>query len=291
PRTPTRDAAPSSQIPLLAIGATRNIGDYEVIGQIGQGASSRVYQGKHMRTGDIVAIKLLHLSSTEAKARKRFASEAAMMSTLRHPNILNLIEVGRVADTDFLVMEYAGGGDAIGLVREHGGKLTEAHATRLILQCAEALVAVHAAGVAHRDIKPSNIFLSKAGDAKLGDFGLALDRHRDAQLTADGMTVGTPAYMAPEQIRGNRDEAQLSDIYGLGATWFHLLCGRPPFDEATAYATFLAVERNPVPDPRTLDISISEDCWIALQLMMKKKHTERPQSVGEVVALLHSIPH
>jgi serine/threonine protein kinase len=268
----------------------RTIGPYLIEGKLGRGASSSVYLSTHPETGQKVAIKLLHSPLGDEVARRRFAREAELMVHLQHPHVLNLIDAGTVSDLDYLVMEYAAGGDALDLIAEHGGRLPETLANRLITQCAEALATMHHAGIAHRDIKPSNVFLDDRGGAKLGDFGLALNKRYDDQITGDGLTVGTPAYMAPEQIRGVRELADRSDLYSLGATWYHLVCGRPPFEAETAYATFLAVERDPLIPPAQRGVQLSAITWQVMSRLMSKQHSDRPAHIDHLLRMLVDLP-
>ena len=281
----------SAGLKALTAGTTdRHIGPYEIEAKLGRGSSSSVYRSTDPKTGATVAIKLLHSPLSDETARRRFAREAEVMVHIQHPHLLNLIDAGTVADLDYLVMEYAPGGDTLDLLDRHGGNLPEATANRLIAECAQALDVVHQAGVAHRDIKPSNIFLDEDGGARLGDFGLALSKRYDDHITGAGLTVGTPAYMAPEQIRGIRELAERSDLYSLGATWYHLVCGRPPFEEDTAYGTFLAVERKPVPPPADHGVELSPAAWEVMSMLLAKSHEDRPDSAASLVKMMSGLP-
>lgn len=281
----------SSGLKTLTAGITdRHIGPYEIERKLGRGASSSVYLSTHPETGQKVAIKLLHSPIGDETARRRFAREAELMVRIQHPHMLNLIDAGTVAELDYLVMDFAAGGDTLDLVDEHRGHVPEALANRLMAECASALDTIHQAGVAHRDIKPSNIFLDEFGGARLGDFGLALSKRYDDNITGVGLTVGTPAYMAPEQIRGIRELADRSDLYSLGATWYHLICGRPPFEEDTAYGTFLAVERNPVPHPKESGAEFSPAAWRVMSSLLAKSHEDRPDSAATLVKLMKQLP-
>lgn len=287
----TGDTYRSASLKTLTSGVSdRYIGPYEIEAKIGRGSSSSVYRSTHPETGEQVAIKLLHSPLSDEVSRRRFALEAELMAQVEHPHLLRLIDAGTVADMDYLVMDYAGGGDALGLLERHHGRLPERLANRLITQCAMALEALHAGGVAHRDIKPSNIFLDERGDARLGDFGLALSKRYDDHITGAGLTVGTPAYMAPEQIRGIRELAERSDLYSLGATWYHLVTGGPPFEEDTAYGTFLAIERDPVPSPEARGIVLDPVTWRVMERLLAKRHDERPSSAAMLVRLMRQLP-
>ena len=222
------------------------LGPYEIAAPLGAGGMGEVYRALDSRLGREVAIKVLpqHLSAN-AEVRARFEREAKLVSSLNHPNICTLFDVGREGDTDYLVMELVDGETlAARLAR---GALPAADVLRLGAQIADALSRAHRAGVIHRDLKPGNVMLTKSG-AKLMDFGLARatglaspegasgltaalsqSPTMAAPLTAEGTIVGTFQYMAPEQLEGREADAR-TDLWALGCVLYEMATGRRAFE-------------------------------------------------------------
>lgn len=200
------------------------IGGHPVLRVLGSGAMGRVYLARHERLGIEVAIKVL--LDRDPDLLGRFEREAEVMARTKHPNVLEVYEAGLNGGAPYLVMEYCPGQDLAQLSRERGALPPEEAAT-LVAAAARGLAAVHAAGAIHRDVKPANLLLTPEGKLKVADFGLAragLGR----TLTQTGVVMGTPAFMAPEQLRDARLVDARSDVYALGAVLFQLLSGRPP---------------------------------------------------------------
>lgn len=182
-------------------------------------------------SGDEIAIKFLRPGvEREPEALERFRREAAITKEIRHPNIVSTYEFGQINGTHFIAMEYVDRRALIDLI-EQRGSLDEMFALSVCRQMAKALVELERCGIVHRDIKPDNVLLGKNGAAKLADLGIAALTWGSRRLTQHGWTVGTLEYMAPEQIEGATVDVQ-ADIYALGATMYHALCGRPPFEDA-----------------------------------------------------------
>lgn len=205
-------------------------GRYRHLREIGRGGMSVVYQARDTQTDRTVALKLLMLPSAlspdqQAALVGRFAREAQAVSHLSHPNIVAITEVGTWQGTHFLAMEHLEGETL--RARLDRGPLPPAQAQGVVVQIASALDAIHAAGIVHRDVKPANIMLLPGGVAKLLDFGIA--RHSDdTTITGTGTIVGSPAYMAPEQVLGQRGTAAC-DVWALGVLLYEMLAGRAPF--------------------------------------------------------------
>ena len=203
---------------------------YSLDREIGRGGTGVVWLGRDEVLGRNVALKRIGLlPGADSTDLARAEREARLSARLNHPHVVAIFDVVVDSDSDsrWLVMEYVEGSTLSQLVRNQG-KLSPDDAAPLIWQAADALVAAHSAGIAHRDVKPSNILVDRSGKVKLTDFGIARISS-DPSLTQTGMVTGSPAYLAPEIATGGRgDEA--ADVWSLGATMFHLLAGRPPYE-------------------------------------------------------------
>ncbi len=204
------------------------LGPFEIKKQIGAGGMGVVYSAIYTKNGKKVALKLLPPELNEdTPLVKRFERELKVLQKMRHKNIVLCYGGGRKGKQKFYAMEYVDGGSMADLIRKKG-RLTWEETIDYSLQLCAALEHAHDHGVVHRDLKPANLFLSKSGTLKLGDFGLA--RTNDAtQLTAAGKTMGTFAYMAPEQICGKPPISHKTDLYAMGCVMFEMLTGKPPF--------------------------------------------------------------
>lgn len=214
--------------------APRMIGPFEVGDRLGVGGMGIVYRAKYTKTGAPVAIKILSpdLSDSE-QLQKRFEREIAILKKLQHPHIVRYYGGGKIGTQRFYAMELVTGGALEEYLKGQGGKLPWEQAINFARQTAEALEHAHNAGVIHRDLKPANLLLSPDKKTlKLTDFGIARDTTATA-LTAAGRTVGTYAYMAPEQIRGKPPVDRRTDLYALGCVLYELLTGQTPFQAET----------------------------------------------------------
>ncbi len=234
-------------------------GPYEILSPLGAGGMGEVYRARDTRLGREVAIKVLPQHLTEhAEVRARFEREAKTVSSLNHPNICTLFDVGREGDVDYLVMELIEG-DTLA-ARLAKGPLTPAETLRIGSQVADALDRAHRAGIVHRDLKPGNIMLTKGG-AKLMDFGLARSAGLSGSssatgetalthsptigqpLTAEGTIVGTFQYMSPEQLEGKEADAR-SDLWALGCVLYEMATGKRAFDGATQASLISSIMRD-----------------------------------------------
>jgi len=208
----------------------KTLGHYKLKGAIGHGGMSTVYEGIDERMGRRVAVKVMASSPSSSEEerlamRSRQLREARVIAALSHPNIVTIHDMGVEGDHPYLVMEYLDGKTL--RARMNAGPIPPAEASAILDQAASALDAVHSQGIVHRDLKPSNIMLLSDGRVKLMDFGVA--RHPDdTMVTMDGMIVGSPTYMAPEQVRSEQSTAA-SDIWGLGVLLYEMIAGKPPF--------------------------------------------------------------
>src|SRR5262249_43990175 len=210
---------------------------YCVFGRIGRGGMGVVYRAIQIGLNRLVALKMLTApgGGLDSEALLRFRKEAEALASLEHPNVVHVFDVGEYEGTPYFAMEFVDGGD---LEKVIGGKpMPPADAARLAVKLSTAVEAAHKGGLIHRDLKPANILLTRGGEPKIADFGLAKKfgqaRRLDAgrSLTHAGDVVGTPNYMAPEQARVGATEklSPAVDIYSLGAIFYEMLTGRPPF--------------------------------------------------------------
>ena len=201
---------------------------------LGEGTMGAVYRAKQISLDRTVAVKVLtpHLAKNESYL-KRFQREARAVAKLNHPNVVSGIDVGEARGCRYFVMEYVEGPTLLQLL-ERDGRIDSMTATQIILQIARALDHAHRAGLVHRDVKPANIIVTtRNSTAKLCDLGLAKEVNEGGADTGEGRAMGTPFYISPEQARGDAAIDIRSDIYSLGATYYHAVCGRPPFTGQT----------------------------------------------------------
>ncbi|MEM6455093.1 MAG: serine/threonine-protein kinase [Acidobacteriota bacterium] len=221
---------------------------------LGRGGSAEVYRAHDPRLNRDVAIKILRRDDDESS--RRMLQEARAQARLEHPGICRIYEIGQQHDQVYIAMEFIDG-EELGAAAM---KLSITERVALIAQVADALQVAHDAGLIHRDIKPSNIMVTRRKGVLrpvVVDFGLVADRAVDRTLTRDGFMVGTPPYMAPEQIRKHRRDLDARvDIYGLGATLYQLLTGQPPFVCDSDAELLMRVLREPPPRPRTMQPSV-----------------------------------
>jgi len=218
---------------------------YELRGLLGRGGMGEVWRAWDPTLGREVALKLLLRGRVRADLSERFRREAEALARVQHPHVIRIHDAGVHTGRPYLVMELVQGASLQDSLTR--GPLDPRAAVALVAKLADALGAVHAAGLLHRDVKPDNVLLRPDGDPLLTDFGLALHAG-DARLTQSGAFVGTPGYLPPEQVRGMRDGAGVSsDVYALGAVLYACLTGQPPHGELDPVQLLLAAERLPPP--------------------------------------------
>lgn len=257
---------------------------YRIRRRIGEGGMGTVYAAEHVDIGKSVAVKILRRQfSGDKQLVERFRREARAASRVGHPHIIDVTDFGTTEDgCAYFVMEHLEGLDlADVLVRE--GPLDPARATRIAIQICQALRAAHHAGIIHRDLKPENVFLvsrdGQADFAKVLDFGIARNLSPEAsRLTNPGMTMGTPEYMAPEQMMGRPADSR-TDIYALGALMYEMVIGAAPFRSATD-ETILDQKMRPLPSLRgeRPDIPLALDAIVAAAMAPDAAH--RPQTMA-----------
>lgn len=234
-----------------------------------------------------VAIKLLPSQFlSEAKYRERFQREARTIARLDHPVIVPVYDFGEHAEQPFIVMRYMAGGSLVEWIRH--GKLPLQTAVSIVTRIASTLAEVHQQGIIHRDLKPSNILLDNRGDAYLSDFGIV--KVNDATLSLTGSSsMGTPAYMSPEQIRNDENLDHRTDIYALGVILFELLTGKRPFAGETILEQIVAHTTEPIPNIYDFNPELPPKVDLVIQNTLAKEPAKRYKSMTELVSHLTSI--
>lgn len=268
--------------PALPAGAalplsSARFGDYQLLEEIARGGMGVVYRARQLSLNRIVAVKMiLHGRLSHSQDQGRFRLEAEAAAKLRHPHIVVVYECGKSDDQHFFSMEYIEGQSLAELAR--ADPIAPTQAAQWVRQVAEAVHFAHQNGVLHRDIKPSNVLVDPAGTARVTDFGLAKRIDQQQDLTLTGQLVGTPKYMAPEQIsRAAGPVGPACDVYGLGALLYELLTGAPPFRGSNQVETLLAVLEADPPLPRQLRPGVPRELeMIALRCLEKNPNDRYP---------------
>jgi len=210
------------------------LGGYRLLGKLGQGGMGSVYEAEELSTGRRLALKMLGRKLDNPEMRQRFLREGRLAASVSHPNSLYVFGTEEIEDHPVITMELASGGTLSDRLKTEG-PLPVSEAVDAILNVIDGLEAAFAGGVLHRDVKPSNCFVSPDGSVKVGDFGLSVSTTAkvDSFMTATGVIMGTPAYAAPEQLRGSDLDVR-ADIYAVGATLFTLLTNQPPIEGKNA---------------------------------------------------------
>lgn len=264
------------------------IGHYEVVCELGRGGMGVVYKGWDTTLNRFVAIKVLtDQLASDSDFLRRFSREAQAAAALSHPNIINVFFIGEAAGSPFFVMEFVSGRSIHQLIRERG-QIGNPHASQIVLQAAYGLVSAHERGIIHRDIKPANLMLDEEGRVRIADFGLALPADTESRITATGMLMGTPGYLAPEQCRGETADAR-TDIYALGVTFFELLTGVLPFRAESPFALLKQILDGEPPDIASLNPDVDEATQTILKKMICKDRSRRYQNCRQIVNDLEEV--
>jgi len=260
---------------------------------IGCGGAGVVVAARHLRLGLRVALKFLRPDKPrDPEAVRRFVHEGQITARIQSANVIRMLDIGRLPNGEpFLVMEHLEGCD-LGALLEARGPLPQRDAINYVRQAAAGLTAAHALGIIHRDLKPSNLFLTVAANGaplvKLVDFGIAEQRAGDSSLepASNPIDVGSPPFVAPEQLRAERPADAKSDIWALGAALFTLLAGRSPFDRPYLSETYLAILSGRIPDLTTLRPDIERPLAAVVERCLAADPEQRFASAAELRAAL-----
>ncbi|MBI5764486.1 MAG: serine/threonine protein kinase [Planctomycetes bacterium] len=268
----------------------QQIPGYQIMQKIGAGAMASVYKAKQLSLDRFVAIKILPKRlSEDPEFVKRFIKEGRAAAKLNHNNIVGALDVGEYAGFHYFVMEYIDGKtvyDEMAVKKVYG----EAEALKIITQVARALEHSHEKGFIHRDVKPKNIMITKDGTAKLADMGLAREAGDAVAAAAEkGRAYGTPYYISPEQIRGVEDVDFRADIYSLGATLYHMITGRVPFDGTSPTQIMQKHLKEPIVPPDHLNPSISTGLAEVVERAMAKDRAMRYNSTTDMLVDLERV--
>jgi eukaryotic-like serine/threonine-protein kinase len=257
---------------------------YELQQKIGEGGMARVYRGRDMRLNRQVAVKVLHSHyAADTGFLQRFHHEAQAAANLRHPNIVDVYDVGQDGDIHYIVMEYVPGSDLKALLMRNGSLPVE-QAVPIAEAVASGLEAAHRVGMIHRDVKPQNVIVGDGGQVKITDFGIAKSKLSTA-MTETGVTFGTADYISPEQARGQAASPQ-SDIYSLGITLYEMLTGRLPFTGDSSIAVAMQHVGAEPPPPRMYNPRIPAHLEALVLRALSKDPADRPVSAREFARLL-----
>ena len=263
----------------------QTLGDFRVLRKIGQGGMGQVYLARQLSLKRDVALKLLRTEmAADETALKRFQAEAEAVARISHPNIVQVYALGEHQGQRYMALEYVQGSNLRSFLEKKGPPELPV-ALAIMRQIAAALQRASELGIVHRDIKPENILLTRKAEVKVTDFGLSRLTNADQQplhLTRSGATVGTPLYMAPEQVHGKPTDHR-TDIYALGITCYHLLAGEPPFRGTTAFEVAMKHVQEQAASLAFLRPDLPADLVSMVHRMMEKEPAARYQTAKEIL--------
>jgi len=258
-------------------------GEYKLLEKIGDGGMGAVFKARETLADRVVALKVLRKSYAGNTAFvERFDREARLARALAHPNIVACLNAGTCRGVQFMAMEYVEGETLKARLKREGGRLPEAEALRVGREVALGLAHAHSQGVLHRDIKPDNILMGQDGSVRISDFGTAKSFLDEESLTQTGVIIGTPYFISPEQVRGDKNVDHRADLYSLGATLYTVLTGAPPFDAPSPLQIMRAHLFEEPKNPRERNPELSAGTVLVLGRLMAKAPEARYQSGAEV---------
>jgi serine/threonine-protein kinase len=269
---------------LEAVKTSQQIPGYRIIRKLGAGAMATVFLAKQLSLDRLVAVKVLPKKfSTNPSFIERFYKEGRAAAKLNHNNIVAAYDVGQAGEHHYFVMEYVDGDTVYDRIVARK-RIPEREALEIIRMVAAALQHAHEMGFVHRDIKPKNIMMTTSGTAKLADLGLARGiTDKEAAEAESGRAFGTPYYISPEQIRGSVDIGPPADIYGLGATFYHMVTGKVPYEGTTPSQVMHKHLKAPLVPPDHLNPQVSAGTALIIETMLKKDARERYQNARQLL--------
>jgi predicted Ser/Thr protein kinase len=264
------------------------LGQYEIVERLGGGGMAVVYRAVQQPLGREVALKALSSELFQDDGFvKRFETEAKTLAKLDHPNILPIYDFEVIDGSAFLTMPLIRGGTLRDILNR--GPMDALTAWRYLREVGDGLRHAHDAGIVHRDLKPTNVLIHQDGRAMLADFGLARGAGQPTHLTTIGLAIGTPGYMAPEQVMGH-DVDRRADIYAMGVLTFEMLTGRLPFIGSNRMEVAYATVNSPIPSAVKLNANLPDELDVLLQRVLAKDPAQRPQTISELLAAMARLP-
>ncbi|MFW6087543.1 MAG: serine/threonine protein kinase, partial [Myxococcota bacterium] len=259
---------------------------YRILRSLGRGGMGAVYQAEDRHVGDVVALKLITMpGALDSKTVERFRREVRLARRITHRNVARIHDLESYQGVHFLTMEFVEGDDLERRLADKG-PFSPKRAARCAAEICEALAAAHEAEVVHRDLKPGNVLLETSGRVVVTDFGIARPIGEGEGAAVTGV-IGTPTYMAPEQVQGHAVDER-ADLYALGILLYEMLVGEPPFCESTAIATAMARLQQPVPDPRKR-ADVPDTLADLVRCCLQREPDARPRTAQEVRAMLSTV--
>jgi eukaryotic-like serine/threonine-protein kinase len=261
-------------------------GRYQILSLAGSGAMGSVYRARDLVLDDIVALKFLRAELLDSEAMlERFRREVKIARRVTHKHVARMFDIGEHGDDRYLTMEFIEG-EPLSALLARTGPLPLGRVFSLIEPICQGLDAAHAVGVIHRDLKPDNVMITAGGRVVITDFGIARSVCSSNEAGTIGGMVGTPAYMAPEQVEAVRDVDQRADVYALGVMLFEMLTGQLPFDGSSAILVAAARLTQPAPDPRSIRPELDARLAEVVARCLARRPDDRLSSAGEVLAAL-----